>query len=167
MCRGRGKVPSQKCPTCDGVGVVRAEKRVMITVPPGTDTGTRIRIRGQGAAGQSGTPSGDLLVTFRVQPDRFFRRDGLDVICDVSINLAQAAFGTRLRVKTLDGKRVVLKIPPGTQPGRKFRIKGEGIAKGDRKGDLLVNAQVTVPEQLSAEEAALLKQFAEKAGMPY
>ena len=167
MCRGRGKVPSQKCPTCDGVGVVRAEKRVMITVPPGTDTGTRIRIRGQGAAGQSGTPSGDLLVTFRVQPDRFFRRDGLDVICDVSINLAQAAFGTRLRVKTLDGKRVVLKIPPGTQPGRKFRIKGEGIAKGDRKGDLLVNAQVTVPEQLSPEQVELLKKFAASAEMPY
>ena len=167
MCRGRGKVPSQKCPTCDGVGEVRAEKRVMITVPPGTDTGTRIRIRGQGAAGRSGTPPGDLLVTFRVQPDRFFRRDGLEVICDVSINLAQAAFGTRLRVKTLDGKRVVLKIPPGTQPGRKFRIKGEGIAKGDRKGDLLVNVQVTVPEQLSPEQAELLKKFAASAEMPY
>jgi molecular chaperone DnaJ len=167
MCRGRGKVPSQNCPTCDGVGEIRTEKKVMITVPPGTDTGTKIRIRGQGATGRSGTPPGDLMVTFRVQPDRFFRRDGLDLICDVSINLAQAAFGTRLRVKTLDGKRVVLKIPPGTQPGRKFRIKGEGIVKADRRGDLLVNVQVTVPEQLSPEQAELLKKFADSAGMPF
>jgi len=167
MCRGRGKVASQKCPTCDGVGETRAEKRVMITVPPGTDSGTKIRLKGQGGAGRSGTPAGDLMVTFAVPPDRFFRRDGLDLICDVSINLAQAAFGSRLRVKTLDGKRVVLKIPPGTQPGRKFRVKGEGIAKGERRGDLLVNVQVTVPEHLSPEQAELLKKFADSAGMPH
>ena len=102
-----------------------------------------------------------------MQPDKFFRRDGLDLICDVTINLAQAAFGTRLRVKTLDGKKVVLKIPPGTQPGRKFRIKGEGIAKGERKGDLIVTVQVSVPEQLTPEQAELLKKFAESAGMPH
>ena len=89
----------------------------------------------------------------------------MDLLCDVSINLAQAVFGTRLRVKTLDGKKVVLKIPPGTQPGRKFRIKGEGIAKGERKGDLLVNVQVTIPEQLSPEQAELLKKFVESAGL--
>ena len=167
MCRGRGKVASQKCPTCDGVGETRGEKRVMITVPPGTDTGTKIRIKGQGGAGRSGTPSGDLMVTFRVEPDRFFRREGLDVICDVSINLAQAVMGTRLRVRTLDGKKVVLRIPPGTQPGRKFRIKGEGIPKGDRKGDQLVTVQVTVPEQLSPEQAELFRKFTEAAGMPH
>jgi molecular chaperone DnaJ len=165
MCRGRGKIPSQKCPTCDGVGEARTEKNVMITVPPGTESGLKIRLMGQGGAGRSGAPPGDLLVTFQVQPDRFFRREGLDVICDVSINLAQAVFGTRLRVKTLDAKKVVLKIPPGTQPGRKFRIKGEGIAKGDRRGDQLVTVQVTLPEQLSPEQAELLKRFTEAAGM--
>ncbi len=167
MCRGRGKIPSQKCPTCDGVGETRAEKHVMITVPPGTESGLKIRIKGQGGSGRSGAPPGDLLVTFQVQPDRFFRREGLDVICDVSINLAQAVFGTRLRVKTLDGKKVVLKIPPGTQPGRKFRIRGEGIAKGERHGDQLVTVQVTLPEQLSPEQAELLKKFTEAAGMPH
>lgn len=167
MCRGRGKVPSEKCPTCGGVGETRQEHNVMITVPPGTESGLKIRLKGQGGAGRSGAPPGDLLVTFQVQPDRFFRRDGLDVVCDVSLNLAQAVLGTRLRVKTLDGKKVVLKIPPGTQPGRKFRIKGEGIAKGDRRGDQLVTVQVALPEQLSPEQAELFKQFSESAGMSH
>jgi len=167
MCRGRGKVPSEKCPTCGGAGETRSEKRVMISVPPATETGLKIRLKGQGERGGGGKPPGDLLVTFQVQPDSFFRRDGLDLICDVTINLAQAAFGTRLRVKTLDGQKVLLKIPAGTQPGRKFRIKGQGIAKGERRGDMLVTVQVTVPEQLSPEQAELLKKFAESAGMAH
>lgn len=167
MCRGRGKIPSEKCPTCGGSGETRTEKRVMITVPPGTETGLKIRLKGQGESGAGAKPPGDLIVTFAVQPDKFFRRDGLDLICDVSINLAQAVFGTKLRVKTLDGKKVVLKIPAGTQPGRKFRIKAEGIAKGERKGDLLVNVQVTIPEQLSPEQAEMLKKFVEAAGMQH
>ena len=167
MCRGRGKVASQKCATCGGVGETRGERRVMITVPAGTESGLKIRIKGQGSAGRNGTPPGDLLVTFQVQPDRFFRREGLDVVCDVTINLAQAVIGTRLRVRTLDGKKVVLKMPPGTQPGRKFRIRGEGIAKGERRGDQYVNVQVTLPEQLSPEQAELFKKFTDAAGMPH
>ena len=167
MCRGRGKIPSEKCPTCGGAGETRSEKRVMITVPPATESGLKIRLKGQGERGEGGKPPGDLLVTFQVQPDSFFRRDGLDLICDVTINLAQAAFGTRLRVMILDGQKVLLKIPPGTQPGRKFRIKGQGIAKGERRGDMLVTVQVTVPEQLSPEQAELLKKFAESAGMAH
>jgi molecular chaperone DnaJ len=167
MCRGRGKVPSEKCPTCNGAGETRVEKRMMITVPPGTDTGLRIRLKGQGEAGQGSQTPGDLLVTFQVQPDKFYRRDGLDLICDVTVNLAQASLGTRLRVKTLDGKKVVIKLPAGTQPGRKFRVKGEGIAKGDRKGDLLVTVQVSVPEALTPEQEELLKKFAESTGMQH
>ncbi len=167
MCRGRGKVPSEKCPTCHGGGETQAEKRMMITVPPGTETGTRMRLKGQGGSGGSGRPAGDLLIEFQVQPDKFYRREGLDLIADVTINLAQATLGTRLRVKTLDGKKVVLKIPPGTQPGRKFRVKGEGISKGDRKGDLIVVVNVSVPEELSEEQAELLKKFAESAGLKH
>lgn len=167
MCRGRGKVPSEKCPTCQGVGETRVEKRMMITVPPGTESGLRMRLKGQGESGQGGRPSGDLVITFDVQPDKFFRREGLDIICEVSINVVQAALGTRIRVKTIDGKKVVLKIPPGTQPGRKFRIKGEGIAKGDRKGDMIVAVNVTVPEELNEEQTELLKKFGEASGMPH
>src|SRR5690606_39298031 len=102
-------------------------------------------------SGRHGTPAGDLMVTFEVQPDRFFHRDGLDVICEVTINMVQEELGTRLKVRTLDGKSVVLRIPPGTQPGRKFRIKGQGIAKGDRRGDQLVAVTVTLPEKLTPE----------------
>jgi molecular chaperone DnaJ len=161
QCRGRGRIPSQPCPTCHGAGEVRTERRIVITVPPATDSGSRIRLRGQGAAG------GDLIVTFQVQPDRFFRRDGLDIICEVPINMVQAAVGTRLRVRTLDGKKVMLRIPAGTQPGRKFRIKGQGIERNAHRGDQLVQIQVTIPERLTEEQQEQLKKFAETTGLPY
>lgn len=167
QCRGRGKIPSTPCPTCGGAGEVRSEREVLITVPSGTESGAKVRLRGQGKSGAPGAPIEDLVVTFQVQPDRFFKRDGLDVICEVPINLAQAVFGTRLRVRTLDGKKVVLKIPPGTQPGRKFRVKGLGIEKGGRKGDQLVAVDVQIPEKLTPEQEELLKKFAEAGGMAY
>ncbi len=167
QCRGRGRIPSQPCPTCHGAGEIRAERQVAITVPPGTETGTRVRMRGQGQSTQAGAPNGDLLVTFQVQPDRFFRREGLDIVCEVPLNLAQAALGTRIRVRTLDGKRVVLRIPGGTQSGRRFRIKGQGIEKNGVKGDQLVQVQVTVPDQLTPEQQELFKRFAESTGMNY
>lgn len=167
MCRGRGKVASEKCGTCAGAGELRRERQVMITVPPATDNGTRVRLKGQGAQGRGGAPAGDLLVTFQVQPDRFFHREGLDVTCEVPLNLAQALLGSRISVKTIDGKRVVLRIPPGTQPGRKFRIKGAGIAKGGQKGDQLVAVDVKIPEALTPEEEALVKKLADAGGMAY
>jgi molecular chaperone DnaJ len=166
-CRGRGKIPSTPCPVCHGAGENRVERQVVITVPPGTETGTRIRLKGQGGSPRPGEPPGDLLVTFQVQPDRFFHRDGLDLVCEVPINVAQAALGTRLRVRTLDGKKVVLKVPAGTQPGRKFRIKGLGLEKGGRRGDQLVQVQVEVPERLTAEQEELFKKFAEATDLRY
>jgi molecular chaperone DnaJ len=167
QCRGRGRIPSQPCPTCRGAGEVRTERRVMITVPPATESGSRVRLRGQGQAGRPGAPVGDLLITFQVQPDRFFRREGLDIVCEVPINLAQAVLGTKLRVRTLDGKKVMLRIPPGTQPGRKFRIKGQGLEKGGRRGDQLVAVQVNVPAELTPEQQELMKRFAESKGLPF
>ena len=167
QCRGRGKIPSQPCPTCRGAGEVRTERRVQITVPPGTEDGTRMRLVGQGGPGQPGDPAGDLIVTFQVQPDRFFRRDGLDLISEVPINVAQAVLGTRIRVRTIDGKKVVLRIPPGTQPGRRFRIKGQGVEKNGRRGDQLVQVDVTVPENLSPEQQDLVRKLAESAGLKY
>jgi molecular chaperone DnaJ len=167
MCRGRGKVPSEKCPTCRGAGEVRTERKVVITVPPATETGERVLLRGQGQASRPGGPPGDIVITFQVQPDRFFRREGLDIVAEVPINLAQAALGTRIRVRTLDGKKVLLRIPPGTQPGRRFRIKGQGLEKSGRRGDQLVGVQVTVPETLTSEQQELMKQFADSAGLKY
>jgi molecular chaperone DnaJ len=167
QCRGRGRIPSTPCPTCHGAGEIRTERQVIITVPAATETGTRVRIKGQGQTARVGAPPGDLIVTFQVQPDRFFHREGLDIVCEVPLNLAQAALGTRLRVRTLDGKKVMLKIPGGTQPGRKFRIKGQGVEKNGVKGDQLVQVQVTVPEQLTPEQQEMLKRFAESAGMTF
>jgi molecular chaperone DnaJ len=166
-CRGRGKIPSEPCPTCHGSGEIHTQRTVMLTVPPSTESGARVRLKGQGQSGAAGQPPGDIVVTFQVAPDRFFQRDGLDLICEVPINFAQAALGTRLRVRTIEGKKVVLRIPPGTQSGRKFRIKGMGLEKGGRRGDQLVEVQVTVPEQLTADQQELLKKFAESANLAH
>jgi len=162
VCRGKGKVPSERCHTCGGSGEVRVEKRLMITVPPGTEDGTKLRLRGQGSKGR-----GDVVVMLQVEPDRFFRRDGLDVVCTVPVNLAQALLGSKIKVKTLDGRRVVLRIPPGTKPGQKFRIAGQGIEKNGRRGDQYVEVQVDIPEHLTPEQEAAMKAFAERSGMRY
>ena len=162
VCRGKGKVPSERCPTCGGSGEVRVEKRLMITVPPGTEDGTRLRLKGQGTKGR-----GDVVVVIQVEPDRFFRRDGLDVICTVPINLAQAMLGTRIKVKTLDGRRVMLRVPSGTQHGQRFRITGQGIEKNGRRGDQYVEVKVEIPEHLTPEQESAARAFAEKAGLKY
>lgn len=166
-CRGKGTIPSERCPTCGGAGDTRIERRVMITVPPLTESGAKVRLKGQGQPGRGGGQAGDLIVVFTVEPDRFFQRDGLDLNCEVPVNLAQALLGTRLRVRTLDGKKIVLKVPPGTQPGRKFRIKGQGLERGDRRGDQIVAVRVELPEHLTPEQEALARQLAESAGLKY
>jgi molecular chaperone DnaJ len=167
MCLGRGQVPSQRCPTCNGVGEVRSKKKILITVPPGADTGTKIRLRGQGGGGTQGAPAGDLVITFQVQLDRFFRRDGLDVIATVPLNIAQATLGSKISVKTLDGKKVAIRIPPGTASGKRFRVPGQGIVKDEAKGDLIVEVNITVPEKLTEEQERMMREFAESGGLKY
>lgn len=162
VCRGKGTVPSQRCPTCQGGGEVRVEKRVNVEIPAGAEDGARLRLKNQGPKGR-----GDLIVQIQIATDRFFRREGLDLVGVVPINLAQALLGSRIKVKTLDDKRVVLRVPAGTQHGQKFRIPGHGIEKNGRRGDMYVEAHVTLPEKLSAEEQEAVKSFAEKAGMKY
>jgi molecular chaperone DnaJ len=164
-CRGRGKVPDQKCGTCAGGGEVRTDRTLMITVPGGADTGTKVRLKGQGESGRPGGKAGDLLVTFEVEPDRFFTRDGLDLLCEIPVNLAQAVLGTRVKVRTVDGKKVVLKVPAGTPSGKRFRIKGMGVKKGEQRGDQLVQITVGMPGELSEEQEQLFRKFADSAGM--
>jgi molecular chaperone DnaJ len=166
-CRGRGRYAAQPCSRCLGQGEVRIGKRVVVTVPPGTEDGQTVRLKGQGQRHPSGGPPGDVLITFRVEPDRFFRRDGLDVYCTVPLNLAQAVLGTKVRVRTLDGRRVVLKIPPGTSPGKKFRIPGQGIERNGRRGDQYVEIAVNVPERLTPEQEKLFRQFADSLGLKH
>jgi molecular chaperone DnaJ len=167
MCMGRGQIPSERCPTCSGAGQVRTRKKVLVTVPAGADTGTRVRLKGQGGKGPHGGPPGDLVITFSVTPDRFFTREGLDVVASVPLNVAQATLGSKISVKTLDGKKVAVRIPAGTGSGRRFRIRGQGIAKAELRGDLIVETTISVPESLTEEQQRLMREFAEAAGLKY
>lgn len=167
LCLGRGQVPSEPCPTCHGSGEVRVRRRINVTVPKGVDSGSRVRLKGQGGRGANGGPPGDLVITFQVQPDRFFRREGLDIIAPVPINIAQATLGSKITVKTLEGKKVTIRIPPGTSSGRRFRVRGQGLEKDGARGDLIVEVQVTVPETLTEEQERAMKEFAEAGGLKY
>lgn len=167
VCLGRGQVPTERCPTCNGAGEIRARKKVLITVPAGVDTGSRIRLKGQGGKGSANGPPGDLYITFNVINDRFYRREGLDVVAPVAINIAQATLGTKINVSLLDGKKVAVKIPPGTPSGKRFRVKGQGIDKDGKKGDLIVEVSIDVPEKLSEEQQRMMKEFAEAGGLKY
>jgi molecular chaperone DnaJ len=167
MCLGRGQIPSEPCPTCKGAGQVRTRKKVLVTVPEAADTGTRVRLKGQGGKGPKGGPPGDLVITFSVTPDRFFKREGLDIVAAVPLNVAQATLGSKISVRTLDGKKVAVRIPPGTASGRRFRIRGQGIPKGEHRGDMIVETSITVPDALTDEQQARMREFAEAAGLKY
>jgi molecular chaperone DnaJ len=167
VCMGRGSVPTERCPTCRGTGETRARRTVLITVPGGAETGTKVRLRGQGGKGASGGQAGDLVITFAVQADRFYKRDGLDLIATVPINIAQATLGSRISVKTLDGKKVAIRIPAGTSAGKRFKVSGQGIEKDGTRGDLLVEVTITVPETLSEAQEKAMREFAEASGLKY
>ena len=167
MCMGRGQVPSERCPTCSGSGEVRARKKLMVQVPAGIDSGAKIRLKGQGGRGASGGAPGDLLITFQVQPDRFYKREGLDLIAELPLNVVQATLGSKVRVSTLDEKKVTIRIPAGTSSGKRFRIRGQGIARDERRGDLIVEVTIVAPETLTEEQERLMKEFATAAGLKY
>ncbi|MDX1492765.1 MAG: molecular chaperone DnaJ [Longimicrobiales bacterium] len=166
-CFGRGKLPETPCPSCGGRGAVRQQRKISINVRPGVDTGSKVRLSGQGERGRAGGPPGDLIITYKVKPHRFFRREGLDIHVTVPINIVQATLGSKIRVRTISGKKVVLNIPKGTQSGTKFRIRGQGIEKGERVGDQYVEVVVTVPDELSDEEQKAMEEFAEASGLKH
>jgi len=167
MCLGRGQVPTERCPTCGGSGEIRSRRKMNITVPSGVDTGTKIRLKGQGGHGLRNGPPGDLFINFQVEPDRFYRREGLDVIAPVPINIAQATLGSKISVKAVDGTKVAIRIPAGTASGKRFRVRGQGIAKDDQKGDLIVQVEVAVPDKLTEEQEKAMKDFADASGLKY
>ncbi|HKJ01689.1 MAG TPA: molecular chaperone DnaJ [Longimicrobiales bacterium] len=166
-CFGRGKIPESPCASCDGRGTVRQRRKLQINVPVGVDTGAKVRLSGQGERGKGGGPAGDLVITFKVQSHRFFRREGADIHVTVPINIVQATLGSKIKVGTIHGRKVVLKIPRGTQSGTRFRIRGQGIARGDQVGDQYVEAKVTVPDKLSEEEQRAMEEFAEATGLKH
>ncbi|HVZ47405.1 MAG TPA: J domain-containing protein [Gemmatimonadaceae bacterium] len=167
MCLGKGTVPTQKCPTCGGAGEQRVKRKININVPSGTDTGTKMRLKGQGGRGLRGGPAGDVILTFQVKPDPDWERDGLDLVVRKEVNVAQATLGSKVSVETLDEKKVSIRIPAGTPSGKRFRVRGQGIEKDGKHGDLLVEVAVVVPERLTAEQERLMKEFAEAAKLEY
>jgi molecular chaperone DnaJ len=166
-CFGRGRLPEQPCPSCAGRGTVRQTRKLQVSVPRGVDTGSRVRVSGQGERGGSGGSPGDLIISFKVKPHRFFRREALDIHVTVPVNIVQATLGSKVRVRTVTGKRVVLRIPAGTQSGTRFRVRGQGVEKGDRVGDQIVEVRIEVPEKLSPEEEQAMEQFAATAGLKH
>lgn len=164
-CFGRGVIPETPCPSCSGSGTVRQSRKIQVTVPAGTETGSKVRVSGQGERGRGGGQPGDLIITFKVKPHRFFRRKGLDIHVTVPINIAQATLGSKIKVRTISGKKVVLTIPPGTQSGTKFRIRGQGIEKAGRVGDQYVEVSLEVPDELDERQQELMEQFSELTGL--
>jgi len=164
-CRGRGKTISDPCNTCRGQGRVEKTRTLSVKVPPGVDTGDRIRLSGEGEAGPEGGPPGDLFVQMSVKQHPIFERDGKHLYCEVPITFVDAALGGELEVPTLDG-RVKLKIPPETQTGKLFRLRGKGVkpVRGGGVGDLLCRAVVETPVNLNKQQKELLRKFQESLG---
>lgn len=164
-CRGRGKMISDPCGKCHGQGRVEKRKTLSVKVPPGVDTGDRIRLSGEGEAGPDGGPPGDLFVQMSVRQHPIFERDGKNLYCEVPITFVAAALGGELEVPTLDG-RVKLKIPAETQTGKLFRLRGKGVkpVRGGAVGDLLCRAVVETPVNLNKKQKDLLREFQESLG---
>ncbi len=161
-CQGAGRVVDRPCKACRGLGRREATSKVTLRIPAGVDTGARLRSSGNGEAGYRGGPAGDLYVFIHVQAHDLFERDGDDLLCEVPITFVQAALGAEILVPSLDGK-LPLKVPPGTQPGTVFRLKGKGVrnVQGYGSGDLHVRVNIEVPTHLAAAQKAKLLEFAD------
>jgi molecular chaperone DnaJ len=164
-CGGEGKVITTPCPECHGKGKIRKTRKLHIKIPAGVDTGSRIRLAGEGEAGLRGGPPGDLYVYIEVRPHKIFERHGDDIYLEMPITFVQAALGDEIKVPTLEGK-AALRIPEGTQTGTVFRLRGQGIPhlKGSGRGDQHVKVVVVTPTKLSEEQKKLLRDFAKVSG---
>lgn len=161
-CRGDGRSIPHPCQACRGTGRVLNRKKVAVKIPAGVDTGSRLRLTGEGEGGLKGGPSGDLYVVLHVRHHDFFRRDNTDVICEIPLSFVDAALGTTVEVPTLTGKRP-LEVPRGTQPGELLRFQGEGIPslRGYGRGDQIIRLQIKTPTNLTKKQEFLLREFAQ------
>ena len=160
-CQGSGRVILNPCPSCGGRGLVYRTEQLKVKIPPGVDTGSRIRLAGMGEAGRNGGPPGDLYVMTRVQPHPLFERKGDNIYFTIPITITEAALGARVGVPTVDGMATMV-IPPGTSSGRVFRLREKGVPhlKGSGRGDQFVTVKVVVPQNLDERSQQLLREFA-------
>ena len=159
-CQGAGQIVKERCMECRGQGRLEREKTIELRIPPGVDTGTRLRVSGEGEPGPNGGPAGDLYVVLEVKEHSFFERRGADLYCTIPLSIAQATLGSELQVPGLNGEEK-LKIPEGTQSGAVFRIKGKGLAdpRGGGKGDLYYHVRVMTPTKLTRDQRKLIEQL--------
>ncbi len=164
-CGGRGEIIEKPCSNCRGSGLERKTTRKKVNIPAGIDNGNQVRMIGEGQPGANGGPNGNFYIEIEVAPHKFFRRNGSDILLDIDINMAQAALGDEITIPTLDGD-VKLRIPPGTQPGRVFRLKEKGvpILQRTERGNQMVTVNVQIPTALSDEQEELLKTLGKTMG---
>jgi len=167
VCMGRGKKISKVCTKCSGQGAINAVRTINLTIPQGIKKGEKLRLSGQGNKGTGGGPPGDLIVEIHIAKDTFFERDGNDVYVTIPVNIAQVILGTKLKVRTVYGNKVNLKIPAGTQSDAVFRMKGMGVKGKGGTGDMYVRIKIEIPKELTEKQKKLLKEFAEEGGIKY
>lgn len=167
-CGGAGRIITSRCKDCSGQGQVQVQRKLQVKIPAGVDTGSQLRISGEGEGGALGGPAGDLYVVLRVADHPFFRRDGTTLYCEIPVSFTQAALGASIEVPTLDGEGAKVSVPEGTQTGATFRVRGHGVPNlgGKGRGDLHVGVRVVVPTKLTADQRKLLEQLAKTLPVP-
>ncbi len=165
-CGGEGSSIKNPCLKCSGTGQVKKQKTISVTIPAGVDTGTRIRISGEGEPGQRGAGNGDLYIFVEVQKDKLFDREEENIFCQIPISITTAILGGDVDVPTIEGKKARLNIPAGTQSETQFRLKGKGmsILRQTRRGDMYVEANVEIPVNLNNKQKAILQEFEKEGG---
>jgi len=160
-CHGRGQVIDNPCPDCSGSGRVTRERTLSVNIPPGVEDGTRIRLAGEGEAGVRGGPPGDLYIFLSIESHEFFQCDGADLHCRVPISMVTAALGGEFEVPTIDGGKTRVKVPEGTQSGRRFRLQNKGmpVLRSKQVGDMYVQVMVETPQNLTKRQRELLNEF--------
>jgi molecular chaperone DnaJ len=160
-CHGRGEYIEDPCAKCSGAGRVSRERTLQVSIPAGVEDGTRIRLAGEGEAGSRGGPTGDLYIFLSIKPHEFFQRDGADIFCRVPIAMTTAALGGDIEVPTLDGSRVKMPVPAGTETGKQFRLKSKGmpVLRSKAQGDMYIQVEVETPKHLTRRQRELLEEF--------
>jgi molecular chaperone DnaJ len=161
ICQGRGQVIENPCPTCSGSGRTTRERTLSVNIPPGVEDGTRIRLSGEGEAGVRGGPAGDLYIFLSLAAHPLFQRDSADLHCRVPISMVTAAIGGEFEVPSIDGSKSRVKVPAGTQSGRRFRLSGKGmpVLRAKQSGDMYVQVVVETPQNLTKRQRELLTEF--------
>ncbi len=160
-CQGRGQVIEHACPSCSGAGRTTRERTLSVNIPAGVEDGTRIRLAGEGEAGTRGGPAGDLYIFLSLTPHPFFQRDGADLHCRVPVSMVCAALGGDFEAPTIDGGRTKVRVPEGSQSGRRFRLQGKGmpVLRSKQAGDMYVQVVVETPQNLTKKQRELLTEF--------